>query len=54
MICFENTFDYCFFSLGWLLFWIAGLPDYYQQYPIKFMVIFDLAIYTLFHKNVPE
>lgn len=31
-------------SLAWVLFWIAGLPDYYQQYTIKFMVIFDLAI----------
>ena len=33
-----------FVSLAWLLFWIAGLPDYYQQYSIKSMVIFDLAI----------
>jgi hypothetical protein len=33
-----------FVTLAWLLFWIAGLPDYYQQYFIKFMVIFDLAI----------
>jgi len=31
-------------TLAWLLFWIAGLPDYYQQYSIQFMVIFDLAI----------
>ena len=29
-----------FVTLAWLLFWIAGLPDYYQQYSIKFMVIF--------------
>jgi hypothetical protein len=31
-------------SIGWFLFWIAGLPDYYQQYSITFMVIFDLVI----------
>ena len=31
-------------SVAWVLFWIAGLPDYYQQYSIEFMVIFDLAI----------
>ena len=31
-------------TLAWLLFWIAGLPDYYQQYSFEFMVIFDLAI----------
>ena len=31
-------------SIAWLIFWIAGLPDYYQQYSVKFMVIFDLAI----------
>ena len=31
-------------SLAWVLFWIAGLPGYYQQYSISFMVIFDLAI----------
>jgi hypothetical protein len=33
-----------FVSLAWLLFWIAGLPEYYQQYSNKFMVIFDLVI----------
>ena len=33
-----------FVSLAWLLFWIGGLPVYYQQYSIKFMIIFDLAI----------
>ena len=31
-------------SLAWLIFLIAGLPDYYQQYSIIFMVIFDFAI----------
>jgi len=33
-----------FVSLAWLLFWVAGLPDYYLQYSFKFMVLFDLAI----------
>jgi hypothetical protein len=27
--------------MAWILFWIAGLPDYYQQYSMKFMIIFD-------------
>jgi hypothetical protein len=31
-------------SVAWILFWIAGLPDYYQQYSTKFMIFFDLAI----------
>ncbi|WP_321418302.1 hypothetical protein [uncultured Desulfobacter sp.] len=31
-------------SIAWFLFWLAGLPDYYQQYSLKFMVFFDLAI----------
>ncbi len=31
-------------SIVWLLFWIAGLPEYYQQYSTRFMVLFDLAI----------
>ena len=31
-------------SIAWLLFWIAGLPEYYQQYSVSFMIIFDLAI----------
>lgn len=33
-----------FVSIAWALFWLAGLPDYYQQYSVKFMVLFDLAI----------
>ena len=28
-------------TIAWILFWIAGLPDYYQQYSMKFMTIFD-------------
>lgn len=31
-------------TLAWFLFWIAGLPDYYQQYSVKTMILFDLAI----------
>ena len=31
-------------SIAWLLFWVAGLPDYYQQYSSTSMVIFDLAV----------
>jgi hypothetical protein len=31
-------------TIAWFLFWMAGLPEYYQQYSITFMVIFDLAI----------
>lgn len=31
-------------SAAWVLFWVAGLPNYYQQYSTKFMILFDLAI----------
>jgi hypothetical protein len=31
-------------TIAWILFWIAGLPDYYQQYSTKTMIIFDLLI----------
>ncbi len=31
-------------TMAWILFWIAGLPDYYQQYTTKAMIIFDLVI----------
>jgi hypothetical protein len=31
-------------SVAWFLFWIAGLPDYYQQYSAKSMLVFDLAV----------
>jgi hypothetical protein len=33
-------------TIAWILFWIAGLPDYYQQYSMKSMIIFDLVILT--------
>ena len=35
---------FAFVSIAWFLFWIAGLPDYYQQYSTKFMIVFDSAI----------
>ncbi len=31
-------------TVAWLLFWIAGRPDYYKQYSDTFMVFFDAAI----------
>jgi len=31
-------------SAAWLLFWLAGLPDYYQQYSARSMFIFDLLV----------
>ena len=33
-----------FVTGAWILFWIGGLPDYYQQYSTISMIIFDLAI----------
>ena len=35
---------YIIVTLAWILFWVMGLPDYYQQYSVAFMAIFDLAI----------
>jgi Na+/proline symporter len=31
-------------SAAWLLFWVAGLPDYYRQYSTAFMIVFDAAV----------
>jgi len=31
-------------TIAWILFWIAGLPDYYQQYSAILMIGFDLVI----------
>ncbi|WP_022664271.1 hypothetical protein [Desulfospira joergensenii] len=31
-------------TTAWLLFWAAGLPDYYQQYSTRTMIFFDLII----------
>jgi len=45
-------------SLGWLLFWIAWLPDYGQQYSVITMIIFDLAvlppIWFLIYRSVKD
>ncbi len=35
---------FVFVSIAWGLFWVCGLPEYYQQYSTLFMVIFDLII----------
>ena len=32
-------------TLAWILFWVGGLPNYYQQYSTKFMVVFDILIF---------
>ena len=31
-------------TIAWVLFLLAGLPDYYQQYSTRFMVLFDAAL----------
>jgi len=31
-------------TAAWLLFWIAGLPDYYRQYSTQTMIVFDVAV----------
>lgn len=31
-------------TLAWLLFWLAGLPDYYQQYSDTTMFVFDIVV----------
>ena len=31
-------------TAAWVLFWLAGLPDYYQQYSDRAMLIFDMLI----------
>lgn len=31
-------------TVAWFLFWIAGLPDYYQQYSTTFMIVFDVVV----------
>ena len=33
-----------FMTAGWFLFWLIGLPDYYQQYSTRFMIIFDAVV----------
>ena len=31
-------------TAAWFLFWVAGLPDYYQQYSTAFMIVFDVLV----------
>jgi hypothetical protein len=31
-------------TVAWFIFWLAGVPDYYQQYSTTAMVMFDLLI----------
>jgi len=31
-------------TTAWIIFLIIGLPDYYQQYSTKFMIVFDIII----------
>jgi hypothetical protein len=31
-------------TVAWFLFWVAGLPDYYQQYSNTSMFLFDLSV----------
>ena len=43
-------------TVAWILFWIAGLPDYYQQYSTRSMIIFDVvilpAIWLLVYRSI--
>ncbi len=36
-----------FVTIAWGLFWLIGLPDYYQQYATVSMLIFDIIILIL-------
>ena len=31
-------------TIAWLVFWVLGLPSYYQQYSPMFMAWFDVAL----------
>ncbi|WP_242346351.1 hypothetical protein [Anaeromyxobacter terrae] len=31
-------------ALIWLAFWVAGLPDYYQQYSTRSLVVFEVLL----------
>lgn len=31
-------------TIVWALFWLLGLPDYYQQYTDLWMLVFDIGI----------
>ena len=32
-------------TIAWIIFFIGGYPDYYQQYTTEFMIIFDVFIF---------
>lgn len=34
-------------TLAWVVFWVLGLPSYYQQYSTSFMVGFDALLLPL-------
>ncbi len=31
-------------ALAWLAFWVAGLPDYYQQYSTRALIVFEVLL----------
>lgn len=31
-------------ALAWFAFWVAGLPDYYQQYSTRSLVLFEVLL----------
>lgn len=31
-------------AAAWLAFWVAGLPDYYQQYSTRSLVLFEVLL----------
>lgn len=37
-----------FVTAVWILFWLLGWPDYYQQYSTRLMVIFVIVLAPLF------
>ena len=34
-------------TAAWVVFWLAGWPEYYRQYSFRFMLLFDAAILVL-------
>jgi len=32
-------------TAAWILFFVAGLPDYYQQYSTIAMIVFDIVVF---------
>lgn len=35
---------FVFVTIAWLVFWIAGLPNYYKQYATIVMIAFDVVV----------